>query len=181
MPREHGTESIMITSWPHVQKAFVSKKADENMALLINIIQLIRNLRASWRVEQKHEVTCFIKAQKKDVTFLNENAVYIKKLAKIGRIEISGTVKKPNQSAVAVVQGIEIFMPLEGIIDIDKEKKRLEEKVGSIRTELKRIKDKLRNKKFTEQAPKEVVDKVRERKESLGIEISSLEKNLTSL
>ncbi|OGW76044.1 MAG: hypothetical protein A2Z72_07720 [Omnitrophica bacterium RBG_13_46_9] len=182
LPREHGSDSIMITSWPHMQKEFISKKVDSEMGLLINVIQAIRNLRASWHIEHNKHVDVFIKAAKKTVhSVLSENAVYITKLARIGNLNISEKIEKPRHSAVAVIKDTEIFLPLAGIIDIDKEKKRLEDKLDGLLAELKIVEGKLRNKGFISKAPEDVVQKARDRKESIKAEVSSLRKNLSSL
>jgi valyl-tRNA synthetase len=181
LPREHDTDSIMITSWPHEQKEFVSKKIDSEMELLIDVIQAIRNLRATWRIEHNREVDVFIKAKKKTISVLNANVRYINKLARVGNLDISSKMKKPPHSAVLVIRDTEIFIPLEGIIDIGKEKKRLEEKLKGLRSELKKTEAKLKNKGFISQAPKDVIGKAREQKEAIKIEIGSLKKNLALL
>ena len=181
LPREHKAESIMVTSWPHMQKDFISKKVDSEMRLLIDIIQAIRNLRATWRIEHKKEVHVSIKAKKSVVSSLKSNATYINRLARVGNLEVSEKSKKPKHSAVAVIEDIEIFLPLEGIIDIDKEKKRLEDKLAGLSEHFKSVGSKLKNKNFVSKAPKDVVDKAKERKESIKSEITTLKKNLSAL
>ena len=182
LPREHAAKSIMITSWPHAQKEFISKKVDTEMALVINIIQAIRNLRATWRVEHNAKINVFIKAEnKKSVAILKSNATYIHKLARVEEFNVSGDMKRPLHSAVSVIKDIEIFLPLEGVIDIEKEKKRLGEKLENIRAEFKRIEAKLKNKNFVSKAPKDVVAKTKEKKDAIKLEMSSLKKNLSAL
>ncbi|MFH1380716.1 MAG: valine--tRNA ligase, partial [Candidatus Omnitrophota bacterium] len=182
LPREHGTESIMITKWPHMQKAFISKKVDSDMDLLIKIIQAIRNLRATWRIEHGKEVDVFVKVGKKGTaSILNANDDYIKRLARVKNLQISETVKKMEHTAFAGIEDIEIFLSLEGVIDVDKEKKRLKEKIDNLASELKRIEVKLKNKGFTSKAPKEVILKAKERKLVIKSETDSLKKNLASL
>jgi valyl-tRNA synthetase len=182
LPREHGTASIMITSWPHPQKVFISKKIDTQMELVIEVIQAIRNLRATWRIEHTRQIAVLIKTKKKSVlATLKANAVYVNKLARVAGLEISDTIEKPKHSAVSVIEDIEIFLPLEGIIDIDKEKKRLEDKLAGLGAELGRIDGKLKNKGFISKAPKDVIEKARARKEFVSVEIATLEKNLSDL
>ena len=182
LPREHDTKSIMVSPWPKVQSQFISKKIDNEMNALINVIQAIRNLRAVWRIETRKELDIIIRAKNKsDQARINENLVYIKKLAKIRNIEISQDIKRPAHSAVAVIEGVEIFLPLEGIIDIEKEKARLENKINEISVYLENIKKKLKNEDFMSKAPKEVVQKEEERKEVLEKEMEGLRKNLKEL
>jgi len=181
-PREHETQSIMVTSWPNTQKAFASKKIDSEMGLLINIIQAIRNLRATWRIDHKAEVDVFIKGgTKTKLSILKRESAYLKKLARVGKVNVEAALKKPPHAAVALAGDIEIFLPLEGVIDIDKEKNRLGEKLKGLSSEFERTEAKLTNKNFTSKAPADVVRKVRERKEALSKEVSALKKNLGSL
>jgi len=182
LPREHDTDSIMITRWPHMQKKFVCKKADSEMELLISIIQAIRNLRATWHVENTKEISVLIKAKKRStLAALRSNVTYINRLARTSSLKIESTMKKPKHAAVAVIGDTEVFLPLEGIIDMEKEKKRIEEKFDALKSDLKRTEAKLKNKSFTSKAPAYVVQKVSARKEFLKTEMSSLKKNLRTL
>jgi len=182
LPREHDTDSVMISKWPHVQKPFISKKVDSEMALLINVIQAVRNLRATWHIDPKQEVRIFIRAKKKEsIKVLNANMNYINRLARVSNLTVSTRIRKPGHSAVSVVENMEIFLPLEGVIDIDKETKRLEDKITELGNELKRTDSKLKNKGFISKAPVEVVNKARERSEFLKREIEPLRKNLKLL
>ena len=182
LPREHGTDSIMISKWPHMQKEFVSKDIDSEMEILINIIQAIRNLRAAWRIEPKKELSVFIKVKNKvTLTSINTNNVYIKRLARVGNIEARAAITRPKHSAYAVVGGVEIFVPLEGVIDIEKEKERLKGKIAGLASELKHAESKLKNKNFISKAPKEVVQKAHDRLAFIKAEINPLKKNLKLL
>lgn len=182
LPREHDTGSIMVTEWPHVQKAFISKKADSEMGLLINVIQAVRNLRATWRIAHGKEVEVFLKTKKKSVaSVLNKNAIYIKKLARVSDLNIAPATKKIKHAAFSVIEDTEIFLPLEGIIDIDEEKKRLEGKLSGMREELGRINAKLKNRNFVHKAPASVVNGTKERKESIEAKLKALKKNLSAL
>ncbi|MCK4463644.1 MAG: class I tRNA ligase family protein, partial [Candidatus Omnitrophica bacterium] len=182
LPREHNTASIMITNWPNMQKQFISKKIDNEMEVLISVIQAVRNLRATWHIEPMKEVDICIKVKKKkDLALINENKAYINKLACIKNISTSNKLKKPRHSAVTVKGDIEIFLPLEGIIDLKKEKNRLKKKLGEISNLLKGIEEKLKNKNFISKAPKQVVEKEKKRAAFLKTEINGLKKNLKEL
>jgi len=182
LPREHEVESIMVSKWPHMQKPFISKEVDSKMGLLIKIIQAVRNLRATWHIDHAKEIEILIKSGKKDViSNLNDNSMYIKRLTRVKKLEVSKVVKKPPHAAVAVIEDMEIFLPLEGVIDIDKEKKRLDEKLQKAKNNLKIVESKLKNKGFTSKAPKDVVAKAKLRKDVIKVEVASLKKNLSAL
>ena len=182
LPREHGTESIMITKWPHMQKAFISKKIDADMELLIDIIQSVRNLRATWSIVPNRFVNISVKVKDKDtINMLKGNVAYIKRLARVEDVSVSESVVKPGHSAVAVIKDIEIFLPLEGVIDLEKEKERLQKRINEVTGYLNSIEGKLKNKNFVSKAPKEVVEKEKERKTVLAAELKGLKNNLSSL
>jgi valyl-tRNA synthetase len=182
LPKLHKEKSIMISSWPHVQKEFISKKIDGSMEIVINAIQAIRNLRSVWHIDPAKEMAVFIKIKNKHVEpVISENISCITKLGRVSISEMSAGIKKPNHSAAAVFKDLEIFLPLEGIIDIEKEKLRLSQKVEEITGIIGGIDKKLKNKNFTEKAPKEVIENEKERKTALCQELEGLRKNLKEL
>ena len=182
LPREHGTKSIMITSWPHAQKEFINETIDREMQLLINIIQSVRNMRAAWRIDHKMKLDIIVCSGSKRVAdTLNKNSSYVQKLAGVKKLEVSKISKKCAHSAVSVIEDIEIFLPLEGIIDIEKEKKRLTEKRDKLKECLVRAQGKLKNKSFVSKAPKNVVEKAKEYASLLQKELGSLQRNIDLL
>lgn len=182
LPKEHGTESIMVSPWPHIQKKFISKKIDHQMGMVINIIQAMRNLRSEWRIDPAKFVNASIKVKTDaDKKTLKPSDMYIKRLARIENIDIEKDIAKPDQSAVSIIGDIEIFLPLGGIIDVEKEKKRLADKIAEINRFLANIDSKLSNENFVSKAPKDVIEKEKERKAILMTELEGLKNNLASL
>ncbi|MDD5438565.1 MAG: valine--tRNA ligase [Candidatus Omnitrophica bacterium] len=182
LPREHDKESIMLAPWPHFQKAFVAKKIDCQMALLIDIIQSVRNCRSSWAIAPAKYVTIAVKVQKDDDRkTLETNASYIKRLARVGDMKVGTAIEKPAQSAVGVIRDIEFFVCLGGVIDIEKEKKRLLARIDEVTRCLSGIEQKLANQNFVQKAPQDVVESERKRKLDFEQEITGLRNNLTSL
>ncbi len=182
LPGERSSGSVMTSKWPHTQKAFINEKADSEMRELISIIQSIRNVRAAWNIPHGKEISVFVKVKNKRVaSSLNVNATYVKKLARVEKLEISATAQKPPHAALAVIGDTEIFVPLEGVIDIEKEKKRLEKKYGVLLAEREAAEKRLKNKNFISKAPEDVIKKTRIRKDFLKIELRSLKKNMSAL
>ena len=99
-------------------------------------------------------------------------------MAKIDTLEIGRKIKRPKSSAVAVVADLEIFVPLQGIIDVEKEAKRLAQKIKDLESFLRKTEKKLKNKQFLSRAPKEVVLQERAKKEQLKNSIKKLKDNL---
>ena len=89
---------------------------------------------------------------------LQGTAPYIKNLANLEQLDlVLSLAEKPEQAVTAVVQGIELFLPLKGLIDMDKEIARLEKEVEKMNKEIERLEKKLNNAGFVAKAPAEVI------------------------
>ncbi|HEA47426.1 MAG TPA: valine--tRNA ligase, partial [bacterium] len=128
------------------------------------------------------KIEAFLKIRKKDqLKTIDANATYIRNLARVSRIEMGPDVGKPISSASAVIGEIEIWVPLKGLIDLNKERKRIMRQISRIEEELKRAKKKLKNKEFLSKAPEKVVTKEREKEKEFKERLKKLRKNLESL
>jgi len=92
-----------------------------------------------------------------------------------------GKHSKPKNSAVSVIGNMEVYMPLEGLIDFEKEKARLSKEYARMEDEMKSLSARLKDKNFTSKAPKEVVEKQEERKAELEIQIKKMRDNLKEI
>ena len=110
------------------------------------------------------------------------NEAQIKKLARADNIVLGDSLDVPKASAKAVLSGgAEIAVPLEGLIDFDKERERLQNQIAKLDTELQRLNGQLSNANFVERAPAEKVQELRERKSDLEQQIATLGNNLEAL
>jgi valyl-tRNA synthetase len=174
-------DSIMMQPWPHINHALISEKAETEMKHVIDIVTAIRNMRSAWNIEPKLEVKALINTnEKKDEKLFFDNAEFIKRLSKLSGLE-AGKVKKPENAAVAVVCNLEIYIPLKGVIDFDKETERLKKEEARISGEIKSITMRLKDKNFTGKAPKEIVEKQRIRKADLELQVKKLKENLKNI
>jgi len=95
---------------------------------------------------------------------------------------LAETLDVPKASAKAVLTGAaEIAIPLEGLIDFDKERERLQNQLAKLDTELQRLKGQLSNQNFVERAPVEKVEELRNRQSELGIQMRTLRASLEAL
>jgi valyl-tRNA synthetase len=174
-------DSIMIQPWPHVQKNMISDEAQNDMSCLIGVITAIRNIRAVWNIDPRREMSALINIHdKKDEAFLNKNAEMIKKLSRLSSLS-AGEILKPKNSAASVVNTFEVYVPLEGVIDFDKEKARLNKEEGKIAGEIKSISARLKDKNFTQKAPEDVIEKQKARKADLELQVKKLKDNLKNI
>ncbi|MFA5146018.1 MAG: valine--tRNA ligase [Candidatus Omnitrophota bacterium] len=183
LPRDKDSvsASIMTSPWPHVQEEMISKDAETDMGTIIQLITAIRNMRAVWNIEPQRQIRSLVNvADKKDGQLLSENVEIIKRLAKISDIEI-GRISKPANSAVTVVPGYEVYMPLEGLIDFKKESERLKKEGARIELEIRSISGRLKDKNFLSKAPEDVVRRQDERRSELEIQLKKIKDNLVSI
>ena len=110
------------------------------------------------------------------------NEAQIKKLARADKIVLADSLNVPKASARAVLMGnAEIAVPLEGLIDFEKERARLQGQIEKLDVELQRLNGQLSNKNFVEKAPEEKVQELRERQEEIDSQTATLNANLESL
>jgi valyl-tRNA synthetase len=110
-----------------------------------------------------------------------KHADYIYRLASASKVTIEADMQKPASSAAAVAGGVEIYVPLVGLIDIEKEKERLTRRLDKTTAELDRTDKKLANESFLTKAPEEIVAKEKDKKADLDAVKSKLERNLAML
>ena len=179
---ENEIESIMISDWPQFVYSLINTQADEKMAFIQETISAIRNIRGEMNVPPGKMADVHIRISKKDwQSLLHENQSYLANLAKVNLVEIGSEVQKPAQSASAVVRGIELFIPLEGLIDIETEKARLQKEITRLEEQLEKLNQKLSNQNFVGRAPKEVVEKERQKKQKYEENLEKFKNNLVTL
>ncbi|MFH1190508.1 MAG: valine--tRNA ligase [Candidatus Omnitrophota bacterium] len=179
--KDAAGDSIMVQPWPHIQSDIISAKDEGRMQELIEVISSIRNMRSVWNIEPRAEVAVFINTTDRGaVDLLSGNAALVKRLAKVSDLKI-GKQPKPESSAVSVLGGMEIYLPLEGLIDFEKEKARLLKEHARMEKEMDGLTSRLKDDAFTSKAPKDVVDKQRERKAELAEQIKKMKDNLREI
>jgi valyl-tRNA synthetase len=155
-----GKKFLMIESWP---KAGNRKQGLEvrDFVVLQEVIGAIRNIRSEYKVDASKQVEVTLIAGTK-ARLLKKNAAAITTLARLKNLSILTKGQKPKESASALVGGIEIHLPLAGLVDPAREKARLEKERENLEGFLKGLEAKLGNPGYTEKAPKAVVDQTRQ-------------------
>ena len=182
LPREkEAAPSIIISSWPHLQKDPVSKESEKAMAGIIELVTSIRNMRAVWNIEPQRDIEIMINVHDaKHEKMIIQNSGFIKKLSRISDLK-TGKLEKPKSSAVSVVGDLEVYLPLAGLIDFEKERVNLKKEEERMAGEIKAITARLKDKNFTKKAPKEVVEKQKARKLELEGQIRKVKDNMKEL
>ena len=175
-------DSIVRAAFPEAQRDKIDRKTEQDMDFVQNVINALRNIRGENNIPPSRDIevqTIVPKGEKADI--LKSYDRYLRKLARVTKLTVIGSATKPRISSSAVVDGIEVFVPLEGLIDLNAERGRLEKEIQRVQQMLDAIEKKLGNSQFTERAPKEVVDKEREKQASFRSNLQKLKENLGQL
>ncbi|ASN05094.1 valine--tRNA ligase [Virgibacillus necropolis] len=154
----HQGESITVAKWPEVRKDLHDEQAMKEMERLVSIIKSVRNIRAEVNTPMSKQVKLLVQAE--DETTVKElefNRTYIERFCNTSELVIASSVDVPEKAMSAVVTGLELFLPLEGLIDIEKERTRLESELEKWAKEVERVQKKLANEGFVKKAPEAVV------------------------
>lgn len=160
----HEGESIVTATWPTVNETLSNKDASDQMKRLVAIIRSVRNIRAEVDTPLSKEIPIFIEANTEEIKQqLEANRHYLDRFCNPSTLTIDTSMEAPEKSMTAVVTGAEIYLPLEGLIDIDKEIARLEAELEKLNKEVERVDKKLSNQGFVSKAPAHVVEAEKEK------------------
>ena len=178
----HG-RSIMVAPWPKRRPDLEDPGSEAQMALLMDVIRGIRNLRGELGLPPGKPARCVVVAGDAATRQLLERyASYVAHLAVAQPLEFAGPEQpKPKQALSFVVRGVEAYIPLAGLVDLDKEIARLEKESGAVSRELERVRSKLANESFLAKAPPEVIDKERDKEADLDQKLAAIGRRLASL
>ena len=175
-------EAMIVASWPEFDESSVSESDQALFESIQKMISAIRNIRAEFNLNPNDDIDLLIKAKDDETAnALNDNEWIFRKLQAIDSFEVSAELEKPETSASAVIEGTELFVPLEGLIDLDKERKRIQKEIDRLEGFLKSIEGKLNNDGFVNNAPEDVVQKERDKKEDTETNLQKLREILEEL
>jgi len=175
-------ESIIVAPFPVCGKKWIDKKTENEMAFVQNAINSVRNVRGELSVPPSKEIELVVNfSDRAKEEIIRKYQSYFQRLARVVKIDSLNGGAKPKHAASAVVDGGEVFIPLEGLIDLDAERERIRKELTRVQGMVDGIKGKLSNQSFVNKAPKEVVDKEREKLESFRATMLKLQNNLDHL
>jgi len=173
--------TIMLTTFPSGDKAAIDRAADREMGAVIELIKKVRNIRAEMNISPAIKFVVHIATDSAMQAVFKANESQIRKLAKAETIVIGSDLDVPRASAKAVTNDARLAVPLEGLIDFEKERERLSNQIGKLTDEKVRLDGQLSNSNFIERAPAEKVEALRERAIELADQITILGNNFSSL
>lgn len=178
----HEAESIMISKWPVADESLVDPESERGMNAIMDSIKAIRNMRAEVNANpgKKIPAVMLVADDLREVVAANDG--YIKLLGGIDNLELRAMdAEKPENAMAAVVTGIEVYLPLAGLIDVEKETQRLSKELASMEKDLQRAGGKLNNAGFLAKAPEDVIAKERAKYDELSGKIEAVKKRMAYL
>jgi valyl-tRNA synthetase len=171
--------SIMKSEFPKSSDFIGDKAALEDMDLVMGIITGVRNIRGEMNIHPSKSVDIIMDIfDDRHVEVINNNLNHIRSLSKAGTVTIERHATKPEASATAVLGKDQIHVLLKGIIDFEEEKKRIMKEIAKVRKDMEADDRKLSSPGFLENAPPDIVEKVKEKVSGLKEKLAKLDKNL---
>jgi len=175
------TPSLMRNSWPAAGQT--NEQAEQLFATLVEAIKAVRNMRAEMNVPPGKKCDAvFVVAEEALRRDMAANGSYICTMAGVEGLEFrDAAAARPEDAVTAVVSGVEIYLPLQGLIDVAKEIERLDKDAQGLVKEIDRIVGKLSNESFVAKAPAAVVDKEREKQRDLQERLEAVNSRIDAL
>lgn len=160
----HQGESITVASWPEVKEAFHDETASKEMPRLVAIIKTVRNIRAEVSTPMSKKINMLIEAESDAIVKeLEKEREYLERFCNTDELTIATHIDNKEKAMTAVITGAEVFLPLEGLIDFDKEIARLKKELDKWTKEVDRVQKKLSNQGFVAKAPATVVEEEKQK------------------
>jgi valyl-tRNA synthetase len=177
----HEGECLALAQWPRAKRAWFDADSERQVVFLQELVVAVRNLRVEVGLPPGRKVPLTVRASAPQLDLVEKLSQQIQALARIETLTLARDGARPPVAASAVVQGAELFLPLEGLIDLDEERARLTKEASKLLGDLERTKNKLRNQDFLTKARADVVEKERQRLEELEAHLDKLKRAQESL
>ena len=176
----HEGEALIVAPYPKYDAALSFPEDEAGFELIMDAVKAVRSRRAEMNVPPSKRPTLIITSDRPEV--FEAGRTYLSKLAYAGEVEISAEAPADTEGMVSVVTGsAKMFMPMAELVDIEKERARIEKELDKARAQLEAQNKKLANEAFVSRAPEAVVNAERERAEKAKALIANLEESLAKL
>jgi len=182
--RSNDADSLIVAAWPEPSAfaGFIDEAAERRIELLKAVVTALRTTRARYGLSPKTTLAVtIIVTDEADGELLQDLAAQISSLAAASSLDVSTTAAKPAHSAVIVAAGLEIYIPLEGLVDFEAEAARLVKERDLTASELTRLDKKLSNEGFLAKAAPAIIEKDRARATELREALATIQTQLAEL
>jgi valyl-tRNA synthetase len=178
----HVGESITTAKWPEVNPALSDEQAAGEMKLLMEMIRSVRNIRAEVNTPMSKKIKMLVKAKDESILkVIEKNRGIIERFCNPEELQMGVAIESPEKAMTAVITGLEIILPLQGLINIEEEIARLEKEYERLTKEVDRVQKKLGNQGFMKKAPESVVAEERAKENDYREKRSIVEARINEL
>ena len=179
---QRDAPSVMLAQWPLADARRVDAQATRALDEVLEIIQRVRTIRGENRISPKVGLRLVVSAADADTATLVQGASeYLAHLAGVEDLVVGVGAARPPKSAVALAGSSTIFVPLEGVVDLEEEIARIGKAIVKLDQEISKFDKKLSNERFLANAPADVVAKDRGRLEEARARRATYQDNLERL
>ncbi len=155
-------EFLLNEMYPAYNPAWINPTAEADMNIIQGVTKVVRTLRSQFNVPPTLKITVIVSAQNEtELQTVRRYENYIKLMAKIGTLQSGVNEQKPKQTATATFGNLTIYVPLTGLIDFEKERKRLEKELALAEKNIASRKAQLGQENFLKHAPQAQIDKTK--------------------
>jgi valyl-tRNA synthetase len=173
---------IIVSEWPDYDNGMIFSEAADYTVIFKEIIYKIRNIRGEMNIPPDKKASVVFKSDNALMKrIIEKESVHIQALAKVESIKLDSEYSPDKSDASAVMPDLEIYLPLSGLIDIEKETARLEKEIAKIKADLEKVVAKLSSESFTGKAPLEVIEKERGKEKEYSEILGKLQDSLLML
>jgi valyl-tRNA synthetase len=180
----HDEEALIIAEWPHESHTPPDDQAEAQMAVLIEVIRTIRNIRSEYDVEPSRRISAYISAHE-HYEMLRKHTEILISLARLDEqtLHLEAVLShKPDRAIAQVISGgLEIYLPLADMVDLEAERERVRKDLTGLEKRIESSRAKLSNSGFTQKAPPDIVERERAKLVDLELQLDRLHERLNTL
>ena len=172
-------DSIMIQQYPVADESLINRDIENSFEYIKDVISSLRNIKAEMGISPAKEVKVVIKtSDEMELKTLEDNYIFITKLAKIEELKYGKEMEKPEQSGFRVAGNSEVYMILTGLLNAEVEIKKIQEQIEKVQKDLDKVNAKLSDERFTYKAPAHILERERRIQKEHQDKMDKLTENL---
>ncbi len=178
---DRTVESLMVAPWPERRPELLDPEAETQMSILQELLGAVRNIRSEYNVEHGRKIEVLVRSADAALrAALAAEGESARRLGGIADLRLDGETRGAGASAV-LTSGAVVYVPLEGLIDLDRERARLDKQRSELKDLVERSERRLASADFVQKAPAEVVESARQKLEGLQEQLARVEEKRRAL
>ncbi len=182
-PDKQDSDMLIVAPWPKYSELakYEDKTSEVLIEMIVDVISAARSTRARYSISPKQQLSVVIKASDSASELLLSQDMLVKSIANISSLTCGPNVSKPTQSSISVTSELEIYIDLEGLIDMEAEVARLQKKLDQAKKDFEKLDKKLSNSGYLSKAAPEIIEKDNAKRDEAKDIIERLTSQLSGL